>query len=251
MKGLSMVIVSILCVILIVMIWQIIILNKRSKFINTSQIDDSKYYELKYQLQYITAIFPIIIVILIYTGYDYITNFPKEISKEIQTQIQPKIDSLKTEMRSFDSLSILMKEKGLKINSGLNHSNDTLQQLSNQIKISKRDVQILQQQTSEINQKDILHQPIHIITGLKFDIRDYKKTIYKFDQYRSTSGEPLPYFKKAPILMPIVNGIIITPFNITNTQFSADYKPFVMQYGVIYGNDVNVREFGVIIIEQP
>ena len=83
-------------------IWQIVLLygiKKKAK--GNDGLSEKSYYELKYQLQMLTSIFPAIILLLGFFGFKELTAIPETVNKEIVSNIKPKIDSLNV---AFDSL---------------------------------------------------------------------------------------------------------------------------------------------------
>jgi heme/copper-type cytochrome/quinol oxidase subunit 2 len=169
MIGFSLLIFSLLFAILVINIWQARTFQKRSRTIPNSQIDDSKYYELKYQAQYVTSIFPIIIAILSFVGYNYISSLPEKINSEVLNSVKPQIDSLKNEnqrlLKQQDSVSIrynvlnnlyaILDKTGGGIDKKLSASTNILGDLNKKI----YDVEM---RTQTLANKDILKQPVGV-----------------------------------------------------------------------------------------
>lgn len=197
---------------LVVGIWQLITLKTLQKKSTWKEnLNDAKYYELKYHVQMLTSIFPIILFILGLVGYKELKSLPDTIHDEVSLSIKPEIDNLSKELEilkkkhedlisSYNNLA----SKEQNVRSGLSNSSLSLDMLKGQL-------DDVQQQASVIGQKDIVKQNIYVVNNLEFrykkmtepEIYDYVS--YNFSNMITISGNRLPKFKKPPIILPINN----------------------------------------------
>jgi hypothetical protein len=259
MTTLSVLIFSLLVALLAINIWQTNSFKKHAKAsFRSSQLNDQKYYELKYQLQFVTSVFPIILSILLYAGYTQLDSLPKKIQEEIASQVKPQIDNLKKSTEALkeeqknieDKYSFLvtfyqtLQGKGTSINKSLGNSNAALVLLEQKLNN-------LQNQTDVISNKDIVNQPIYVVTNLNFKMDEDKDVqYYKFSDCKTISGNKLPEFTKPPLILAFSNyGAQINICGVTNKQFNATH--WMSSDGPSCKSVINNQiEFGLIIFEQ-
>lgn len=206
--------ISILIVIgislLVLLGWNILSLRRLYKSSHTiKELNDSRYYELKYKQEFIIAIVSVIGTILVVFGYNSIHSVEKALSDEFNSKteatnakmniVSNRSDSL---IRSFDSaLNIRLSrtnnklasieinsaslatetEKNLKkVQSSVNSYNNSLESLKDQqYEIENRNITSDQKmkeiinRITELNNKNILKQNYYLVDSLYFDIDKY------------------------------------------------------------------------------
>jgi hypothetical protein len=177
MDGILTVILIIVFMLLGLGIWQLHLLFQiKKRASESSNFDEAKYFELKYQLQYVISIFPVVLAILSVIGYQQTTS------------IKRQFDSLATSYNSLDSLRN-------KIKGGLNESDDSLHKY-------EKDIFSLKASINTINAKDIIRERIYIVPNLIFNLGEYtgEWERFNFRNMVTISGEKLPIFTKPPLI---------------------------------------------------
>lgn len=197
---------------LIYNVWNTIVLKK---FFKTSfrreQINDQKYWELKYKIQSLVTIFLVIVGVVGYLGISTIDDVKKTVVKEIKPQLDSTmmaVDSLRDSLKTY---SLLMED--LKSNS---------QQVTSSLKISKNDVQSLINTINAINKKNKIQAPVYVVNNIRIDTQidfgDPKATIY-FKDLITSSGDKLPSFTKPPTVVVAANRANFYATSITPESF--------------------------------
>ena len=206
--------------------------------IRNDQLNDSKYWELKYKIQFLVSAFSAIVVIAAFLGYNTIDNIRDSLSNEINQ----KLDSTKTAVIMLSEKQKEIDEKVSNTGSQILKYQDIILGLSNKqatvkesIKLSANDLENLKGKITEINSKNILQQNIFIVDTIQFDIpnmgSDFSKTL-KFSELITISGDRIPSLKNPPFILPIsnqdcefhVNEVTNTSFKITLWSMPGDLK---------------------------
>ncbi|NTW31785.1 MAG: hypothetical protein HGB12_04040 [Bacteroidetes bacterium] len=238
-------IVIILSILLIFAGWNFFSTNRLIKNIKSNikeENNDSRYFELKYRIEFIVAIFSVIIVVIGFLGYNTFENAKKEIHKSIID----KNDSLfkilsKNEIKlgKFDSGIVKLEGKNAKIDSGLLKYDSKAKSLNNSMLNLKNLIEV-------INSKNILKQNYYIVNSLSINLYNNIKKIY-FNDLITDMGDKLPIFTSPPIILPIpeinwqvqVNSIKKDYFEVLPGYEIGDYEP-----------KDSIVKFSVLIIQK-
>jgi len=236
--------------ILILNIWNLISLKQleNNSTSTNNQLNDSKYYELKFKSEFIIAVFSIVAAVGGLLGYNTITSAEENIKKDFLSKTT-FIDSLitQTEERILEKDSILEK-----IENRQDLINKTIPENDAKLHSQENQIDLIQKTLTELNQNNKVKQSFYLIQSLeiKKDMRGMpeNKTFY-FKDLKTNIGDVLPTFNKLPFLIPLQENIGIDIFDITLESFSVS----VSTYLVLEGNDrpePEKFEFGIMLIEN-
>ncbi|HVD99046.1 MAG TPA: hypothetical protein VNB90_12640 [Cytophagaceae bacterium] len=213
-----------------VMIWQLVLLYKQVKSPTNKlpRFDVDKYYELKYLLQYSITIYPTIIAILAFLGYNSLSTMHNEIKEETLKNVTLRMDSLTKKIIATEANVKFIQDSVKKIESniskGLSNANvltGKISASSNSIKSISDSLTQVQKNYRKLNERDILKQPIYIVDSLIIDkpFSDDARPCY-FSELKTISGKKLPVFSKEPLILAFVeNGLEAHICNVTNRKF--------------------------------
>ncbi|MCW3106147.1 MAG: hypothetical protein JWQ09_653 [Segetibacter sp.] len=183
-------------------------LSIRSFFKRTNkreQINDQKYWELKYNIQSLVTIFAVIVGIAGYLGVNTLDDIKKSITKELKPQLDTaysKISQMKDGLQRIDTT---LKNYGNDMKSLRENSNA----VSNSLTISKSGLNALKQNVNDINKKNKIQAPVYVVNNLEVDnnlpAMDIKATKY-FENLVTSTGDRLPVFNKPPTIIVASNG---------------------------------------------
>ena len=223
----NILVICFLIAIIVFNIWNTITLRAiKNKPLRKDQINDAKYWELKYKIQFLVSSFSAIVIIAAFLGYNTIDNIKESVSKEINQ----KLDSTK---RSVVALEAKQNEIGQRIDSTgstiLKYQDIILGLSSKQLnvkeslKLSSADLENLKGKILEINRKNILQQNIYIVDTIQFEIaklNEDQSKIIRFEELVTINGDRIPTLTTPPFILPISNqGCEYHVSDVTNTSF--------------------------------
>ncbi|MBA6156750.1 hypothetical protein H3Z83_09510 [Tenacibaculum sp. S7007] len=232
-------------------IWNLISLNslKKNSSKKDKQLNDAKYYELKYKSEFIVAVFSIIVAVAGLLGYNTLNSAKDEI----------KFDLLK-KTKSIDSI-INITEKRIKLKDSLLHNIELKQNIINskipvnEEKVNAQNYQIYQIQKviSDLNKNNKIKQSFYLVRDLSLEInKDYYNT-YRFEDLKTNIGDRLPKFVNKPFIIIIPESTThlanIRTDNVTVDKFSAT---IVGGYTSLNNSDdePDKFKFSIMIIES-
>ncbi len=185
--------------------------KSKKKNIYPPEINDPKYYELKYKLQFQTAMFAVLAAIFGFYGYNTFESIEKKLTDDLNT----KIKVLDSKIEETDK-AIKTKEEATK---KLDKEISDMAAYTPQIKGSINQMKFLEQRIKEINAKNILKQNYYIINSVERPRLDKPQTIY-LDSLVTSTGDRLPKFTNSPIIIPVTDSNFdIAVHNITQKSF--------------------------------
>jgi hypothetical protein len=235
----NILIISFLIVIIIFNIWNALTLyfiKKRPS--RNDELNDAKYWELKFKIQFLVAAFSAIVAIAAFLGYNTLDNVRDGISKEINL----KLDSTKSSIAKLDDKQKEIDDKVANTDEQISKYQDIILGLSNKqasvkesIKLSKSNLDGLKERITEINSKNILQQNIYIVDTIQFDISkltDEHAATFKYSDLVTISGDKIPPLKNPPYILPIsnqdcefhINQVTNSSFRIILWSFPGDLK---------------------------
>ena len=179
-------IVIVLIALLVFIIWNLVLAYQIKEKLNSENTKNKElYFELKYQLQYIVAIFAVITALIAFLGYN---SFEK-----IDIETERKVAILVNKSFTSDSVNFIKR---------VNCLHDSLTKF-------ERNFKILNQEYIRLKQKDILTNKIFVLNDdFQFISPNYyqSKKIY----YKNIDNGKNPSFKKAPsIIFSHVSGAVL------------------------------------------
>lgn len=224
---------------------------KNNSFAYSEQLNDAKYFELKYRLEYLKGIGAIIISVLVFVGYNSFRSIRDNLKDDYEQKIlsttkkfndqidehQNQLKQIKSEINNSTDEIDLNKKEVEHIRTKLSSSKESVTGFQNAL--SK-----LEEQLSKMASKEILRQRLYIVKDLEYTkVTDWIYVKYNFADYKTISGEKLPGFIEPPIVIPFTNtGLIFTLRNIDKTSFEA-----VISNNTIPGDLPKTTTFSLLI----
>jgi hypothetical protein len=207
-------VVTLLIMILGVSIWNFKTLHDMKKLTQKNEIStaDSRYYELKYNIQFLVGMSTILIAIVGSLGYSSFKNVESQISESAKKSIEPlmiKVDSI--------SNHLIIKTEVIK---GLDSSINSISKSAEKIESAINKVQLLETKINKINSRNILKQNYYIIPSIEIDLsKPGVKTIF-YKNLVTNNGDRLPTFKSPPLVFGTqdLNSAFMI-FNVTTLSF--------------------------------
>jgi hypothetical protein len=226
--------------ILISNIWNIVGIKRleKTRHFKDEQLNDSKYFELKYKQEFLLTTFSIVIAVIVFIGYNSYSSLKENLKNDVEQKIASttkKIDAQKDTLnRQQEKINSL--NNNLQVNlTKLSNINDLIalleqhqQELKNKLDNSKQSVvnyeksiRDLQNKIAEIKNKNIIKQELYIVNSVKYSYKEYWEYVkYNFDTLKTVNNEPLPIFSEPPTIIPFTNnGVVMTIKNVTTNSF--------------------------------
>jgi len=228
-------------------IWNLISLKqlKNNSTKSDNQLNDSKYYELKYKSEFIVAVFTIVTAVGGLLGYNTIKNAENNIKEDILLRTV-SIDSLiiKTENKILTKDSILKK-----IESRQDIINKVIPQNDSKLNYQENQIRLIKNTLNKLNENNKIKQSFYIVKSLELDNKFTQSKKFYFKDLKTNIGDKLPKFSKLPFLIKIPESTIdIEIYDLTLESFS-----------VLMSSSFQVKEqdeepkiftFGLMIIEN-
>lgn len=226
--------------ILVSNIWTIIGIKRleKTRHFKDTQLNDSKYFELKYKQEFLLATFSIVIGVIVFIGYNSYSSLKENLKSDIEQkiasttkQIEAQKDSINNQQKELAALNETLQanlKKVTTVNDLVNLLEQQQGQLRNKLDNSKQSVTIyensikdLQSKISEIKNKNIIKQELYIVTNLKYSYDEYWEYMkVSFDTLNTINNEKLPKFIEPPTIIPFTNnGVTMTIKDVTTKSF--------------------------------
>jgi predicted phage tail protein len=224
------------------MIWNLITLQRYKKESKrVPELNDAKYYELKYKYEFVVAVISVIVTAVAVVGYNSIqsveaalkNDFTEKVDstnknierskietdllrKSFEDSLKQNLLNTKDELSSVNKNSNAVNQKMKETESSLQHYNTLLGALAQkqlEIEIRNRNsdtmLNIVANKIEEINSKNILKQNFYIVDSLYYSlsVMETAKTDtdsfvkYYFKDLTTTIGDKLPKFKSPPFII--------------------------------------------------
>ncbi len=233
--------------ILTINIWNAISLKQLKRNANKSdnQLNDSKYYELKYKSEFIIAVFSIVATVGGLLGYNTIKSAESKIKEDLLVKTN-SIDSIisLTEKRLIKKDSILEK-----IELRQDFITKTIPENDSKLNNQENQIRLIQSTLNELNKNNKIKQSFYLIKSLEIKSDEEKEQKFYFKDLMTNIGDKLPKFKKLPFLIPIPeNQADITIYNLTLESFSILVASSIGVYDS--DKDPEAYKFGIMVIEN-
>ena len=203
---------------------------------------DERYYELKFKIQFLVAMFTFLAAIAGLYGY----NTLEDVKQKLTTELNDSIDSLKQRLRATTT-NLNSKDSIVK---NLENDLGTLSENVPRLKKGFGQIEFLERKIQTINGKNILKQNYYIVTSLSFTTNDLSKPakIY-FKDLTTNLGDKLPSFTRPPLIITVPDeSIPVEVFDITLDSFTI--TPSSTQYSDRFPWDGKPIFFSVLILER-
>lgn len=226
----------VLVIILIIFsVWNLISLYELKKY-NRSyrELKDDRYYELKYKLEYITAIVVVVIGVGAFFGYRFFEEFKKNTSENLKTVTENYEVKLKSIGKIIESKEFALNDNSEKQNS-----------IEKRVKNSDSLVTILTGRINVISNKSIVKQDIYLVDKIffKFPKTNMDTCRFYYKDLTSIKGEKLPIFNEPPFLAIVPE----SPADFVITEKKKDYFKLEIIGGF---GDLKTVYFGIMVSQK-
>lgn len=223
-------------------VWNFVIFHRLKSVTGVNKIEEPRYWELKYRMDYLVAVAAMGVAVLAFYGYQSFHSAKEAVKSEIDSELRTiREDINKTEkivhnLKSFsDSIRDNVSISGKKMDDQINHQLAILNDLERKIKV--------------INNKNIVQQEFYVVRSLKLPVNHETKPGSNRVYYKdliTDKGDKLPEFANPPLVIPISQSTTeINVFNIKGDSFEAYWG------GASIGGAIpEIIEYSVVIIGE-
>ncbi|KAA5532635.1 hypothetical protein F0919_17795 [Taibaiella lutea] len=211
--------------------------RKRAKQTHANaRIDEAKYYEVKYRMQYITAVFPLIIAVVALIGRKELSSISDSISSTIHGKLDPELKNAQDSINVLRDSQDLMATRFIDIQTKYQQLDGKYNDLINKDKNTStiventgssadnlsRKVNQLAEVINSISDKDIVKSGVYVIRNVPFNKKQGGDMVkYYFKDIKRSNGEGLPTFPNPPIVyIETVNYDEYKLMEVTNEYFT-------------------------------
>lgn len=198
---------------------------KRIKKVKKTEYDE-KYFELKYQINFLKSISAILLLVLGFLGY---SNF-QELKTKMETDINNSVTSQRKEIERMDSVLNAYKS-----------AFDTLEiyriNLEKLINQNETDLRKIKSKVNEINNTFKYNPRVYIVDNLIYpggNNNDIDSARFYFKDMETIYGEKLPKFDKIPFVVPQGQKIGMDLLEVTTNSI-------LVGSGLFYGDGDNFK----------
>lgn len=224
---------------------------KRTSGSNNEQLNDSRYFELKYKQEFFIAIVSFITAVVVFLGYNSIDSIKSKLREDIELNLRTSMsqfDSVKGAIKKTDTALMTTKMAAAQYAHLAIENQIKQQQLLKVLSSSENKTQEFQKRIDELNKKNILKQKIYIVEGLRVDLKDDKPVEHRFADLRTVLDEPLPIFTKPPIIVATSNsGTSVTIFDVTTESFKISLFGYMAVESSTTAKDQNEGKLNLLI----
>jgi hypothetical protein len=190
------------------------------------EINDQKYWELKYKIESLITISSVIIAIAAYLGISTLNDVKDQVTREIK----PQVDSITSQIAHLKDSLKKVNDTLAKYKSEISFLDSGSKIVKEKLLSSKGGIDKLLLDVAEISRKNKIQAQVFIVNNLSINIDNplggpsYK---INFSSLTTSTGDKLPVFNKPPLVVCVAkDGGGIYARNISTTSlefFPADY----------------------------
>lgn len=191
-------------------------------------LNDQKYWELKYKMQYMITVFSIILFIVGYLGYNSLQGVKESVRKEFQgsmDSLTSRIDSFKLKLSDYSSIADNQFERIDSIRKTLIRLGLKQSEVSRFLSGTFQSATDLSARVDELINNDQLRQNMFVVDEVAYKMNlatsgEALYTTYYFKDLKTVNGNSLPKFTKRPYIIGLSNeSIDLKVANITTESF--------------------------------
>ncbi len=216
---------------LIALIVAVIVLNiwnafnayeMRKRPLLNNEINDKKYWELKYKMQFMLTVFTVIVFAATFLGITTLSNVKSDVRKEFQTSLDSlsgKIDTVKNKLAYYTDEATYQFERMDSIGRILQLLGIKQKEVSTFISGTYKSANELDGRVKELMKNDQIRQNMYIVDNVQYkmpnDYAMYQKVYFK--DLKTVNGNSLPNFIKPPYVIGLSSeGSDLLLANVTN-----------------------------------
>jgi hypothetical protein len=186
----SLILIFLLLVLVITTTWNLVVLKGLQNRQGFNNLKDERYFELKYRIDLITAVFSIAVFFAVFLGY----NSVQDVKKNIETDMRTSLDSVSKDLDK--SRSDAEEIRGVE-----EKSRSSFDEITLSLDDKKKQLDKLEKQIRAINSKNILKQNYYVVNYR--DNSDREKSTFKifFKDLKPMSVDRLPKFRTTPAVI--------------------------------------------------
>lgn len=195
------------------------------------QLNDSKYFELKYKYEFLVAVFSLVITVVTFLGYSSYQSLRENVKADFEAKLKTTTDKIDIQKDSLNSLATELNNqssKAIQTKDLIGFLEQQQRQLKEKINKNKQSVfdyevsiKELNRQITTLQNKNIIKQELYIVKDLIYPSSDnWQAEYFEFKKMKTVDNQLLPEFKEPPIIIPFSNnGIIYTVSEVTSKSF--------------------------------
>jgi hypothetical protein len=184
-----------------------------------SEINDQKYWELKFKIESLITTFSVIIAVAGYLGFSTIKDVKDQVTKEIR----PQIDSATLHITAVENTVKSLRDSLTKYKNEFNYLDSGATALQDSLSHTKGGFSKLLLDIAAISKKNKIQAQVYIVNDLELIIDKPQGDPYyvrNFSALITSTGDKLPTFNKPPLVFAVSKtGGSMYLKNITNTSF--------------------------------
>lgn len=217
------------------LVWNLISTSRHIKH-GTENIQDSKYWELKYKIEYLIAVTSVIVIVSGFLGY--------QLNMNIRTDIDRTIDEQRQRVSLVDQKLLAVDDKI----STLNKTSSKLDsfQRNQDVKLSMSNVLMstLERKIKEASESAKLTYVVTLVPLKYYNSETQGLDTVFFRDLKVNGGNPLPAFRTPPSVIAISHqGVMLITVDVTNSYA-------VLLTSMVYGDDIKKPTATLIIVEN-
>jgi hypothetical protein len=207
-------------------------------------LNDSNYYELKYKIQFLIALFSVFVAL---AGWFGITSI-EDVKNQITYDINRSTDSLNLEIIRLEK-NIERKDSAVRaLDRAISNLSDKQPHLNRTTEIQENRISDIENRIRGIENKNILKETMYVVESIGFKSQGLLAKIY-LKELTTKDGQKLPNFLSPPLIIPIADSNVpVYVSNITTESFEVGWNTYgtgpdpLAEPGII--------KFSIIIIEK-
>jgi len=237
-------VVILLVMLVAVSLWNFFSLNRLKRLANRdeSPTADAKYYELKYNIQFLVGMSAVLIAVVGILGYKTMGDVKNDLSADAKISV----DSMKVKLKSISDELESKEANAVELN------NRMIQMASNAKEVEQAisKVKSLEAKIKGINDKNILKQNYYIVPSISYSVKEPQKKFY-FKDLPTNTGDRLPEFRTPPLVFATQDlHHSVQIFNITTESFEIVWQGFITTEESPTVDLKEPAKFSLLVIEK-
>ncbi|MES2376356.1 MAG: hypothetical protein V4553_07250 [Bacteroidota bacterium] len=229
------------------------------------ELNDAKYWELKYKYEFLIAIVGIITATAGFLGY----NSLQSIEAAVRSDFDKKVDSVKTTLQAtysdVNSRLLSAKNSVANIDNRVKNSQAQLKTSSEVLAVltkkqfelnkdgllSKKNLKELAEEIDSINGKNKIKREFYLVSNMAFSGKLSVETSLiklKFSDLKTITGDRLPVFKKPPIVLSTLSYNVKFDISLVTNE---NIEGYLQVYGVPMDEKMSKNTYYTSFIIYP
>jgi hypothetical protein len=186
---------------------------KKNSLLSKDYLNDQKYWELKYRLEFVYVLFSFAVGVGIFFGWNTIDGLKKDIRKEFEAQMNTEqakftsqVNGINKRLEVVGQSTEAINEKVIKSKTALTKDSISLNSLKNiqddlfkKNKLSRSDLDVLLSNIAELNKKNKFQLSFYTIS--RYPLKSSMNGYIRFSDLTTNHGDKLPIFSNIPVVI--------------------------------------------------